>query len=62
MSNKQTYPALTAFRVYYDDGTSGDTNMAANVTLEEAQKYFVGNTFEVTERKFRTAVRVEKLY
>lgn len=61
MNSNEKYPPLTAYRVFYSDNTHQDTNMAAHVTLEDAQKYFVGNRFEITETTFHTAIRVEKL-
>lgn len=58
---KQTYPPLTAFRIFYDDGSTSETNMAASTTLADAIAYFVGRRFEITETTFRTAVRVEEI-
>lgn len=52
---------LTAFRILYNDESTSVTNMAAGVTLEQAQNYFIGNRFEITEKTFRTAVKVEQL-
>lgn len=30
------YPPLTAFRIFFDDGTNYATSMAAGVTLQQA--------------------------
>jgi len=57
----EIFPPLTAFRIYYNDGTQSVTNMAAGVTLEQAERHFVGKTFEVTETTFRTAIKVEQI-
>jgi len=56
-----TYPPLTAYRVFYDDGSTSETNMAAGVTIDDAARHFVGHRFELTETTFRTAVRVERI-
>jgi len=50
---------LTAYRVTYDNGDVENVNMAAGVTLQQAQAYFVGQRFEITETTFRTAIKVE---
>lgn len=52
------YPPLTAFRIYFDDGTNYATNMAAGVTLQQATDYFVGKRFEKNDTTFHTAIRV----
>jgi len=57
--NATCNPPLTSFRVYFDDGTSMVTSMAAGVTLEQAQRYYVGHSFEITEQKSHRAIRVE---
>lgn len=54
------YPPLTAFRIFFDDGTNYATSMAAGVTLQQATDYYVGQRFEKTETTFRTAIRVEQ--
>jgi hypothetical protein len=59
--NSTNYPPLTAYRVYYNDGTSMATSMAAGITLQQAQAYFIGNEFEINEKSIRIAVRVEKI-
>ncbi len=62
LRDKPTHPPLTAYRVFYDDGTSRVTNCAAGITLEEATKYFVtGRPVEITETTFHKAIRVEKV-
>lgn len=54
---------LTAYKVYLNDGTDYVTNMAKDVTLERAQKYFVGQWFvEETDggqEIARQAIKVE---
>lgn len=39
-------PTLTGYRVIYEDGTYYSTDMAEHVTLEQAARYFVGQTFD----------------
>ncbi len=55
------HPPLTAFRIYFDDGTNYATNMASGVTLQQATDYYVGKMFEKTETTFHKAIRVEQL-
>ena len=54
---------LTAYRITYSDGNVTDTNMAANVTLEDARKYYIGKWFDVGawDEKLAQAVNVEKI-
>ncbi len=49
MTTPCLHQPLTAYRVTYADGTEYVTNMAANVTLEEARRYFSGKFFELGE-------------
>ena len=51
---------LTAFRITYNNGTSYITDMAAGVTLEMAQNYFLGETFEVGDDSL-IVVKVEQV-
>jgi hypothetical protein len=59
----KAYPPLTAYRITYSDGNVTDTNMAAGVTLADAQEYYVGKWFDVGawDEKLAQAVKVEKL-
>jgi len=41
----EKYPPLTAYKITYSDGSTSSTNMAAGVTLEDAEKYFIGQWF-----------------
>ena len=59
--NATCHQPLTAFRVYYSDGTSRVTNMATGITLAEAQQHFVGKTFEIIETTSHTATEVVQL-
>ena len=53
--------SLTAFLITYDNGDKQAVNMAAGVTLEQAQKHYIGQRFEITETTFRTGVKVEEI-
>ena len=58
----EIYPPLTAYRIIYEDGSTSETNMAAGVTLEDAQKYFIGKYFNLgvfPVEKMVQAVNVE---
>lgn len=61
LKSTQTYPPLPVFKVTFDDGDVTITSMAANVTLEEAQKYYIGQRFEISETRFHTAVSVTQV-
>jgi hypothetical protein len=54
---------LTAYRITYSDGSTSSTNMAADVTLEDAEKYFIGQWFNLgmygIKENMQTAVKVE---
>ena len=55
---------LTAYRITYADGTVEQTNMAANVTLEDARQYFSGKWFDLViypEERLVKAVNVERI-
>ena len=53
---------LTAYRSTYSNGQGIATSMAANVTLEMANDYFLGHQFEMIEGKpLVTAIKVEKI-
>lgn len=52
---------LTAYRVTYSNGQVIATSMAAGVTLKMAEKYFLGQRFELTEGVTAIAVKVEKI-
>lgn len=55
---------LTAYRITYADGTVEQTNMAANVTLEDARQYFSGKWFDLgiyPEERLVKAVNVERI-
>ena len=38
---------LTAYEITYENGQTTRTNMAANVTLEQAKAYFIGKRFDL---------------
>lgn len=62
MAKEKTYPPLTAYRVFMSDGTDYVTSMAADVTLEMAQDYFVGKPFEQADEKtILTCIKVEQV-
>lgn len=61
MEQATKYPPLTEFLVHYSDGEVRPTAMAAHVTLADAQNYFVGVRFEITETTFHTCTKVEKI-
>lgn len=51
---------LTAYKVFLSDGSDYVTSMAEGVTLEMAQKYFVGQWFEQSDEKtMLQAIKVE---
>ena len=56
--------ALTAYEIEYEDGSITRTNMAAHVTLADAQSYFIGQRVNLgaypVERMVR-AVAVRKI-
>ena len=53
---------LTTYRITFDNGQTITTSMAKNVTLEDAQKYYLGNEFELIEGQPNVkAVNVEKV-
>jgi hypothetical protein len=57
---------LPGFKITYDDGSSYNTSMAANVTLEMARTYFLGSihtkeNFETGEEIKRTVSDVQKI-
>ena len=56
-----SYPPLTAWRIWYDDGDSDVHNAAAGITLAEAQRYWIGGRhyLDLAETRFRTIVKVE---
>jgi hypothetical protein len=58
------YDPLTAYEITYEDGSTSRTNMAADVTLEDAARYFVGKRFNVAPypyEKLIEAVMVAKI-
>lgn len=57
----ETRKPLTCYLVKYDDGIERPTDMAAGVTLKDAQEYFVGKRFEITETTFHTCISVETI-
>ena len=59
-----TYPPLTTYRVYYNDGSKRIVDMAPHVTLKDAIEYFVDETFtdenpETGAETRRTCIKVE---
>lgn len=54
-----TESSLPAFRVFYADGTSYVTSMAAGVTLAQARAYFVGQSFEQPDESMKLVVNAE---
>lgn len=56
---------LTAYKITYADGTEISTNMAAGITLEDAEKYFLGKHFDIGGSgeldNIQIAVKVEEL-
>ena len=60
----KTYPPLTAYRITYADGSTSVTSMAAGITLEDAQNYFIGHYFDVGAypiENMQTAISVEAI-
>lgn len=57
----KTYPPLTSYRVHLDNGTSYETDMAAGVSLQDAQDYFIGQSFEQDDGSLAKGVSVEKI-
>lgn len=58
----RVFAPLTAWRVTYDDGSVQVQDAAADITLEEARKYWVGQRFVRSDEKtFRTGVTVEQV-
>lgn len=55
---------LTAYKITTEKGVSWSTSMAAGVTLEDAEKYFIGHRFDMgidDTEDMQTAVKVEKI-
>lgn len=53
---------LTAYKVYLNDGSSYITNMAKDITIEMARKYFIGQWFEQSdEETMLQAIHVEQV-
>jgi hypothetical protein len=55
---------LTAYKITTEKGVSWSTSMAAGVTLEDAEKYFIGQRFGMgidDNEDMQTAISVEKL-
>lgn len=61
---------MPAYRITYADGQTTSTSMAKGVTLADAQKYFIGNFFDLGSgwdkdgepiENLQRAVRVEQL-
>lgn len=55
---------LTAYKITYADGSTTSTNMAAGVTLEDAQKYFIGQRFDLGAypvENMQEAIKVEQI-
>lgn len=48
---EKTYPPLTTYRIFYNDRTSRVVNCAAEITLKDAQKYFLNQWFEQSDEK-----------
>lgn len=42
MSEKKTYPPLTAYRIIGHDGFTYETNCSASTTQKDAEDYFLG--------------------
>lgn len=56
------YPPLTAYRIHLSDGTSYITDMAADVTLEMAEAYFLHQWLTQSDEKTRLQVtKVEQV-
>jgi hypothetical protein len=56
---------LPAYRITFDDGDTIETSMAADVTLEDAKAYYLGNQFNLGDGpkdRMATAVKVEQLW
>ena len=55
---------LPAYKITCENGFTWETNMATHVTLEIAEKYFLGKQFNTAPfpgEVFSEAVKVEKL-
>jgi hypothetical protein len=58
------YPPLTTYKIAYRDGSTSVTNMAAGITLPDAQNYFLGRYFDLgvyPEERMVQAVQVEAI-
>ena len=58
---KEIYPPLTSWKITYIDGTSYKTNMAAGVTLAEAEDYFVNQFLEQRDGSMKLVTKVEQV-
>ena len=55
---------LTAYEITYTNGQKTRTSMAAGVTLEQAEAYFIGKQFNLgvyQVEDIQTAIKIEKL-
>lgn len=58
----KTYPPLTAYKITYNNGSSYVTDMAANVTLDMAKDYFLGQRItQADEQTILTVTNVEQV-
>lgn len=55
---------LTSYKTTYTDGSTTLTNMAAHITLADAEKYFIGQCFDLGAypvENMQLAVKVEQI-
>lgn len=55
---------LTSYKITYADGSTSLTDMAAGITLADAQKYFIGQRFDrgaYPVENMQEAVKVEQI-
>ena len=60
--SERIYPPCPSFRIKFDDGDEVVTSMASGVTLEQAQQYYIGQSFVKSDEKtMHKGVSVEQL-
>jgi len=55
---------LTAYEITYENGEKIQTSMAATVTLEDAQRYYLGKRFDLGAfpvENMQTAINVKRI-
>lgn len=66
-ARQRSYPPLTAYRVFYNDGSEEVYSAAAGITLQQARDYYmprghgVRHYLDIAETRWRDVIRVEQV-